>query len=352
MANLHNDKKVEPVHGESGVGKPRRIGFLLVPDFTMMGFTAAIEPLRAANRLRGEPRYAWRIYSTDGEPVPSSSGIPVVPDAATEPTAWPHMVLVCAGIGVHRFDDRRALSWLNAQAQRGIALGAISTGTHLLARAELLNGYRCTIHWENIPALLEEFPHLEVTGSVYEIDRERYTCSGGTAALDMMLNLIGVEHGPEFAAQVSNQFIHDRVRTPGDQQRMAEQVRLRVKSPKLAAAINIMAVNLDSPLAPSDIAARLGISARQLERLFRKYTGCSPRRYYLGLRIQHARLLLIQTGMSVLDVALASGFESQSYFTKCYREHFGRTPTEERNAVEPVAAPSGRRRTQDKETEG
>ncbi len=319
--------------GRASPKAPRRLAFLLVPRFAMMGFTAALEPLRAANRLSGRALYVWRLYCANGEPVAASSGIPVVADEDLAPTTWPDAVLVCAGLDVDSFDDRRAMAWLHEQAGRGIAIGAISTGTWILARAGLLDGYRCTIHWENIPALREAFPHLEVTGSVYEIDRQRFTCSGGTAALDMMLSIIGVEHGVEFATAVSNQFIHDRVRTPGDEQRMAEQVRLRVKSPKLAAAINIMRANLESPLTPGEIAARIGLSARQLERLFRKYLKCAPRRYYLRLRVQHARILLIQTGMSILSVALASGFESQSYFTKCYREHFGRTPTEERNAV-------------------
>ncbi|NIR30963.1 MAG: GlxA family transcriptional regulator [Gammaproteobacteria bacterium] len=318
----------------SSAEAPKHLAFLLIPHFAMMGFTAAVEPLRAANRLSGRELYVWRLYSTDGGPVEAGSGIPVVADEGLQPTTWPDAVLVCAGLDVESFDDRRALAWLHEQTGRGAAIGAISSGTYILARAGLLDGYRCTIHWENMPALREAFPHLEVTGSVYEIDRQRFTCSGGTAALDMMLSIVGVEHGVEFATAVSNQFIHDRVRTPGDEQRMAEQVRLRVKSPKLAAAINIMRANLESPLTPSEIAARTGISGRQLERLFRKYLKCAPRRYYLRLRVQHARILLIQTGMSILNVALASGFASQSYFTKCYREHFGRTPTEERDAVQ------------------
>jgi transcriptional regulator GlxA family with amidase domain len=314
-------------------GAPRHVAFLLVPRFAMMGFTAAIEPLRAANRLSGHVLYVWRLYSVDGAPVRASNGIPVLADRGLGPTTWPDTVLVCAGLDVESFDDRRAIAWLQRQARRNVAVGAISTGTFILARAGLLDDYRCTIHWENIASLREAFPHLEVTGSVYEIDGSRFTCSGGTAALDMTLSIIGADHGVDFATEVSNQFIHDRVRTPGDQQRIAEQVRVRVKSPKLAAAMNIMTANLETPLTPAAVATRVGISTRQLERLFGKYLDCSPRRYYLALRVQHARLLLIQSGMSVLNVALASGFESQSYFTKCYREHFGRTPTQERKAV-------------------
>ena len=289
--------------------------------------------MRAANRLSGRPLYAWRLYSSDGAPVQASNGIDVMPYEAISESTWPDLVIVCAGLGVQHFNEPRTLTWLRRQARRGTALGAISTGTHLLARARLLDGCRCTIHWENLPGLMEEFPDVHATGSVFEIDRGRLTCSGGTAALDMMLHFIATRHGDEFAARLSSQFIHDRVRTPGDRQLMAEQARLRVKSPRLGKAIYLMEANLETPLPTAEIARRTGVSSRQLERLFLKYRGVSPRRFYLELRLRRARLLLLQTGMSVLAVALASGFVSQSYFTKCYRECFGYTPTGERDRM-------------------
>jgi len=309
-----------------------RVAFFLVPDFPLLGFSAAVEPLRAANRLLGRDCYEWRLCSLGGDPVPASNGIEVMPHEAARPSAWPDLVLACAGIGAHEYRERAGLAFLREQARRGTALGGISTGSHLLARAGLLEGRRCTVHWENIPSLREEFRQLEVTDGLYEIDGERYTCSGGTAALDMMLHIIAREHGPRFGAAVSSQFIHDRLRSSGDHQRMAERSRARINSPKLAGAMAIMAENLESPVSPAEIARRMGISTRQLERLFRKYCDCSPQRYYLELRLDHARQLLLQTGMSILSAALASGFVSQSYFTKCYRERFGRTPTHERSA--------------------
>jgi len=221
-------------------------------------------------------------------------------------------------------------SWLRRLDRKGINIGALCTGSHVLARAGLLEGYRCTIHWENITGFIEEFPGIEITNELFEIDRNRFTCSGGTAALDMMLNLIGRQHGHELAAAVSEQFIHERIRDEHDHQRMALTARLGVRHPKLIQVIKLMEQHLEEPLDRAALAQRVRLSTRQLERLFGKYLGRSPARYYLELRLNRARLLLLQTNMSVIDVALACGFVSASHFSKCYRDFFGKTPRKER----------------------
>lgn len=313
---------------------PTRIGFVLLPQLPMMGFTSAVEPLRVANRLSGAELYQWRLYSPDGAPVTASNGTTLMPHAGLDETDWPEMVFVCAGLDVQHYAEHPALlRWLRGQARRKIALGAISTGAHVLAGAGLLDGYRCTIHWENLLGLRESFPRLWVTEHVYEIDRDRCTCSGGTAALDLMLRLITRAHGEQLATRVSEQFIHDRLRTPGESQRMAERMALLRQSPRLAAAINLMAANIEQPLSTEILAERAGLSLRQLERLFRKYRDCTPQRYYLRLRLQQAWLLLNQTGLSITHVALATGFASHSHFSKCFKEQFGRTPQQERAAT-------------------
>lgn len=308
----------------------RRIGFVLLPQLPLMGFTAAVEPLRVANRLHGSELYRWRLYARVLEPVPASNGIALMPHDTLSDTDWPELVLVCAGLQVQWQADPALLRWLRVQAHRGAGIGAISTGSYILARAGLLDGYRCTIHWENLLGLAESFPRVQVTEHVYEIDHNRYTCSGGTAALDMMLHLIVRDHGDDLATQVSEQFIHDRLRTPGEQQRMAEHLLLVHRSPRLATAINLMAANIEQPLSTQIIADRTGLSLRQLERLFQHHQGCTPQRYYLHLRLRHARLLLSQTGLSIMHVSLATGFASHSHFSKCYRECFGHTPQQER----------------------
>ena len=214
--------------------------------------------------------------------------------------------------------------------RNGAIIGAICTGTYLMAAAGLLDERRCTIHWENIDGLAEEFPLLEITNELFEIDDKRVTCSGGTASLDMILYLIAQVHGQSLAAQVSDQFIHDRIRDPSDRQRMELRSRLGVSHPKLLAVVGLMELGLEEPLSQTELAMKANLSTRQLERLFRKYLSTTPTRYYLNLRLAKARQLLRQTAMSILSIALACGFVSASHFSKCYREVYGRTPRAER----------------------
>ena len=309
---------------------PRVFGLLLLPHFSMMGFASAIEPLRAANRLTDRELYRWHLYSTDGEPVTASNGIAVLPDARFGDDRRLDGVFVCGGIEAQGYDDPRTLEWLIEQAEYDALLGAITTGTFILARAGLLDGYRCTTHWESLPALAEAYPALKATPSLFEIDRSRATCSGGTAALDLMLHMIATDHGDQLAASVANQFIHGRIRAAADRQPMAEQMRLRTLAPKLAAALDVMQSNIEQPLSTTEIGRQIGVSGRQLERLFQHHLGCAPRHYYMRLRLEYARVLLLETGLSLLNVALACGFVSQSHFGACYRRHFGCTPREER----------------------
>lgn len=309
------------------------MGFWLLSRFAMTSFTLAIEALHVANRMSGSELYSWRLYSLDGAPVEASNGIAIMPHEALGSTFWPQMVFVCASLSAQHFDNPGTFAWLREQSRRGIPLGALSSGSQILARAGLLKGYRCTIHWEDLPSFREAFPDIRVTDSVFEIDRDRYTCSGGTAALDMMLTLIAADHGKELAAAIADQFVHERARSSGDFQRIGRRVRLGAKSLKLDAAISLMEANIESPLALGEIAKRINVTTRHLERLFDKHCGCSPRRYYRVLRLEHARLLLVRTNMSILNIALAAGFLSPSHFTKCYREHFGRTPMGERQVA-------------------
>lgn len=295
-----------------------------------MSFTSAVEPMRAANRLSGRKLFDWQLISKTGSAVVSSSGIEVVPHCSIEAIPRLDCLFVVAGLDAQTIDDKATFAWLRRTERQGCQIGALSTGSYLLAKAGLLNGYRCTIHWENLPGFQEAFPELEVSPELYEIDRSRITCSGGTASLDLMLTLIAVEHGWDLANQVAEQFIHERIRGNHDHQRMALRSRLGISHPKLLIAIELMEKNLEEPLPRAELARRAGMSTRQLERLSRKYLTRTPTRYYLELRLHRARTLLNQTSLSVLDVALACGFVSASHFSKCYREFFHRTPREER----------------------
>jgi transcriptional regulator GlxA family with amidase domain len=233
------------------------------------------------------------------------------------------------------------VNWLRKAARRGMDIGAVCTGSHILAEAHILDGYRCTIHWENLPGFAEAFPEIEATGGLYEIDRDRFTSAGGTSALDMMLALIASQHGPDLAANVAELVLHSPIRHHSEHQRMSLPARIGARHPKLVGIIEEMENNLEEPLSPSVLARQAGLSARQLERLFRRYLDRSPKRYYLELRLKKARSLLLQTDMSVINVALACGFSSPSHFSKCYRAFYGRTPYRERGVPVLGAAGSG-----------
>jgi AraC family transcriptional regulator, glycine betaine-responsive activator len=308
----------------------------------MMGFACAIEPLRSANRMSGRELYSWHILSKDGKAVTASNGIPVLPEAPLAEAVRYDLLIVSAGIDGHLYEDKEVFAQLRRIARRGMDIGALTLGSYLLARAGLLDGYRCTVHWENLSGFIEEFPQLEVTSELFEIDRDRFTCSGGIAAFDLMLHVITGQHGFALASAVSDQFIHERIRDKRDRQRMALPARLGIRHPKLLAAIRRMEENLEEPVSRSELARTIRVSSRQLERLFRKYLNRSPARYYVELRLNRARLLLLQTNMSVIDVALACGFVSASHFSKCYRDFFGKTPRRERGLPQlPFAVEDG-----------
>lgn len=309
---------------------PQRIALVLLPRFSFLPFAGLVESFRLANRMSGRELYRWKLVSTDALPVAASNEVVLKVDGDLTVAENCDSVVICGGIDVHTINARALTGWLRKADRRGADLGAICTGSYVMAKAGLLDGHRCTIHWENLAGFCEDFPDIEVTSELFEIDRNRFTCSGGTAAIDMMLNVIARQHGHELAASVADQFMHERIRDQHDRQRISLPARLGVRHPKLLAVIGTMEQNLEEPLSRSELARGADLSTRQLERLFRKYLNRSPARYYLELRLNKARLLLLQTNMSVIDVALACGFVSASHFSKCYRDFFGRTPRKER----------------------
>lgn len=319
-----------------------KVGFFLVPDFTFMSLSVALDTLRAANRTADKVLYEWHLISTDGAPVVSSSGVELNVDYNTGSVPVLDVLYVCGGEGVQHSANNFNLGWLRKMSERKITLGGLCTGSYLLARAGLLNGYRCTIHWENMASVREEFPALVLSASIYEIDRDRHTCAGGVAPLDMMLHLVRARHGANLANSVSDLLICDRVRENPDRQRMPLKHRIGNSQPRLTEAVSLMEANIEEPMTLSELAHHIGLSRRQLERLFKKYLGCVPTRYYLELRLERARQLLLQTSMPVVDIALACGFISAPHFSKCYRDVYGLPPRDERRraagmSIAPVA---------------
>ena len=396
----------------------------------MLAFAAALEPLRQANRMSRKPLYSWRLVSETGDPVSASNGITINVDGGLEDVSRDASIAVCTGFGLEQASSKPILTWLRKQARRGASIGALCTGSYVLAKAGLLDGKRCTIHWENHASFIEDFPEVELsnllfcvdggiftcaggtsstdmmlhlicnehgfgleqasskpiltwlrkqarrgasigalcTGSyvlakaglldgkrctihwenhasfiedfpevelsnlLFCVDGGIFTCAGGTSSTDMMLHLICNEHGADLGSLVADTLVHSTLRTESDEQRLSVPARIGVRHPKLVSIIQEMERSTEEPVSPTELAKSVNMSTRQLERLFRRYLNRSPKRYYMELRLEKARNLLLQTDMSVINVALACGFTSPSHFSKCYRAHFNRTPYRERGS--------------------
>jgi transcriptional regulator GlxA family with amidase domain len=315
-----------------GIANPDAItvGFLLIENFSLLSYAMTIEPLRAANTLSGQQLYRWVHISVDGSPVRASNGVLVSSDyKACGPIAMDRL-FVCAGGNPASFNHAPAFRWLKQLSRKGVIICGISGGPYLLARAGLLNGYRFTIHWEHLPALVEEFPHLEPARGLYVIDRDRLTCAGGLAVLDMMHEVIEGDYGALLASAVGRWFLQTEIRPADSPQRSNIIGRLTRVSARLRQLLSIIEANLEEPVSREGLAAHAGLSLRQLDRLFHSELGTTPRAYYLAARLERARMLLLQTAMPVLDIAIACGFQSASHFSRAYKRQFGAAPRLER----------------------
>jgi len=312
--------------------KPRRFIFVLLENFTLLSFASAIEALRIANRMAEHPLYEWKLAGEGGTTVTCSAGTEFKLDMDLDDTMRDDTVLVCSGISVQAATTKRLVSWLRREARKGPIIGGLCTAAYTLAKAGLLDGKRATIHWENQDSFAEEFDEVELTKSVFVVDKNRLTTAGGTSSIDLMLKIIADDHGEELANAVADQLIYSSIRTDQDTQRLSVPTRIGVRHPKLSLVIQMMESNIEEPISPAILARDVGMSTRQLERLFRRYLNRSPKRYYMELRLQKARNLLMQTDMSVINVALACGFASPSHFSKCYRAHYNTTPYRERGS--------------------
>lgn len=321
-----------------GDAAPARLSFLMLDRFSLLAFASAIEPLRLANHVSGRELFAWKLLSETGGPVAASCGMRTAVDGALEELPRGSRLIVCGGLDVARATSRGVLNWLRRESRRGVAMSAVCTGAFALAKAGLLDGRRCTIHWENQDGFAEDFPDVELTDQIFVVDGDAMTAAGGAAAGDMMLRLVSMAHGPDIAGMVADQMVYTNLRGDEDHQRLSVPARIGVRHPKLSRVIDLMNGHIEEPVSAARLASEVGMSTRQLERLFRRYLDRSPKRYYLELRLEKARRLLLQTDMSVIYVALACGFTSPSHFSKCYRAHYKRTPYRERGVSAPGPA--------------
>ena len=311
---------------------PRRFVFVLIENFTLLSFSSALDALRIANRMSGKKLYDWTFIGENEEFVSCSAGTQFKLDNSLIELHRDDTILLCGGTSIQESTTKKLIGWLRREARRGLVIGGLCTAAYPMAKAGLLDDKKATIHWENQDSFAEEFLEVELTKTVFVCDGNRYTTAGGTSSIDLLLKIIADEHGEELANAVADQMIYSSIRTDQDTQRLSVPTRIGVRHPKLSKVIQMMEINIEEPISPSILAKDVGMSTRQLERLFRRYLDRSPKRYYMELRLQKARNLLMQTDMSVINVALACGFASPSHFSKCYRAHYDTTPYRERGS--------------------
>lgn len=314
--------------------KPQEFVFVLVEDFTHSAFACAVDPLRIANLISGRQLYRWSYASANGETAASSDGTMILVHHRIDNLPPCDRLLVLSGINMRRQDHKPLISALRRVDRTGKArIGALCSGAYILARAGFLTGRNAAIHWEYHDGFMEEFPDVNLVRSVFVADEKYVTASGGTAAADLILHLIECDHGRELSMAIADQMVYNAVREASSAQKVSLQARNGMRNAHLMRAIEIMRDHLDDPISLPDIAHKAGISIRQLERLFGKYLNTAPKRYFMEMRLERARYLLVQTEMSVTDVAFATGFESPGNFSRAYRTCFGVSPVMQRGRL-------------------
>jgi transcriptional regulator GlxA family with amidase domain len=304
-----------------------RVGVFLPPEFPLAPLALVLEALRMANSMDDDHAFSHALISADGAPIQSSCGLPFPVHHSIKESPDYDVVLICAGSNSVDIEDRNVLSWLRRLHSHGVRLAAISSGAFVLAHAGLLNGLSCAVHWESARALSERFAKIKVTQDIFCVDSRIITCAGGMSTLDLMLHLIAEFRGSYLARIVADKLIYQAIRCGHEPARLDLSTRAGSGNPLLLRAIAIMEQTLGEPLTIGAISAKLGTSARHLERLFLRSLNMSPATHYMMLRLNEARNLLMQTDIPILEVAICCGFHSGSHFTKRYRRVFNTNPS-------------------------
>ncbi len=319
-----------------------RIGVVPIPGFALMSYASLVEPFRAANLLAGEPLYEVVNLAPDDAPVTSSGGAEVRPAAVIGSEGPLDYLFVVAGGDPMAVEDGRLFAWLRRRAREGVTLGGVSGGPVILARAGLMAGRRMTVHWEHADALAEMDPGLVIERTLFVIDRDRVTCAGGTAALDLAHALIARAHGAAFARRVSDWFLHTEIRPPVGPQRAGLAARLGTTDPAVLAAVRAMEDHIADTLSLAQLAAIAGVTPRHLGRLFRRRLGVTVMEHYRRLRLEKARSLIVNAPLSLTEIAVATGFAGLSHFSRAFREVHGMAPSSLRRRPDRPVVPRER----------
>lgn len=311
----------------------QHFSFFLMPEFTHIAFSCALEPLRIANLVAGKTLYRWSLLSEDGRTATCSNGSVTLTEGGMESGRKVDRLFLISGLNVPAHTTPRLLAWLRRERAAGTPLGGICSAAYVLAKAGFLDDVETALHWAWHDLFAEEFPEVRLVRNVFVAREKIITASGGTAAADLMLHLIGRAHGEDLATEVADQMVYNAVREGTAAQRVSVQSRHGMRNDHLKRAIAIMESSIETPMSPSLIAEEIGISTRQLERLFGRYLNSTPKHYFLEMRLSRAQNLLVQSEQSVTEIAMACGFQATSHFSKVYRTRFGRSPISQRSRV-------------------
>lgn len=313
--------------------KTTRVTIVVLPDSSMMTFSSVIDPLRAANRFSRMPLFSWKITSLSGQAIKLSCGIEIAVDSELKPSTRGDLLILVAGFRHQYHAPARTLPLLRQVARQHHTIFGIEAGTWVLARAEIIRAHKVTTHWEDLENLSFSYPGLDVVGQRYVIDQNIWTSGGASPALDMLLHYLRTTQNRSLAMDVASAFIYKDISAPTDAQTIVSPGRIQQTEPRLAEALEMMQESLEEPLPVSEIAARLGISNRTLELISNKHLGASPGAYYLRLRLQAARRLVLDTNISMLDISVRTGFNNQAGFTRAFKKRYGQSPLNLRNSA-------------------
>ena len=311
---------------------PLNVTLLLFPGLSLMSLAATLDPMRGANRVLGRPVYRWRLVSIDGKTPTASCGLPISVEGAFDPAASQDALILIAAFEATRQGTPAVLRAVRAGAKRSAIIGGVESGSWLMGLAGLLDGRRATTHWEDLEDFAARFPNVDVQPDRFVVDEPVFTTGGATPALDCMLSLIRARNGYSAALDVASLYIYEEVRTGSEAQPIVSLGRIRNHEPRVANAIRIMETHIDRPVTIAAIARRVGLSTRALETLFLRVVDVSPGAYYVALRLNAARRLVLDTNLPIADVAERTGFSAIASLSRAFRRQFGAPPSAARRA--------------------
>lgn len=317
----------------------RLVVLYLVPGFSMLEMSSAVEAMSLANQVNGPTKYEWRVVSQEMGSVIAGCGLTVNSDrdlatqrARVPNGRQPNMIMVFGGDRPERSAVRSLEAWLREAYRAGVGICGVRSGTDILASAGLLRDRRCSVHWEHMPSFSETFMDAIPNTRLFQVDDGIWTCAGGSAIFDMTLRFIELDGGHDLVTGICQRALVERARADDERQRLPLSSRLGTVNPVVLKVVQCMEEHLADPLSVADLSSSVSLSRRQVERIFLENVGKSPIQYYRELRLEKAHLLLRSTTLTILEVAVSCGFVASSHFSKAYRDVYGLAPAEARRA--------------------